>query len=117
MRCLVASKILKEELELKSKSQKEELGLPEIDDTENGKWKTLYEEENECRVFLLPSFLKLIVYLKKNKRNFSIIFRTFGDDAENIKIEFNNFCDGLHPCYSGKNKTPLFKLNGQKSRD
>jgi len=58
-----------------------------------------------------------LLYLKKNKKDFSIIFRTFGSDSENIKLEFNNFCDGLHPCYSGKNKTPSIKMNGQKCRD
>lgn len=98
MRSLLASKILKEELELKSKLQKDELGITEIDNSELGKWKSLYEEEKDCMVFLLPSFLKLLVYLRKNKRDFSIVFRTFGSDGEKIKIEFNNLCDGLHPC-------------------
>jgi len=56
--------------------------------------------------------------LKKQKKNFAIIFRTFGSDYENIELEFNRFCNGTHPMYDGNNGTILVKFNGtDKTKD
>ena len=42
------------------------------------------------------------------------MFRTFGDDLDKIIWEFNQFCGGQHPCFSGRNGTPLVKFDGSK---
>lgn len=31
-----------------------------------------------------------------------------------VEWEFNRFCNGQHPCYSGRNGTPLIKFDGSK---
>lgn len=54
------------------------------------------------------------MYLKKAKRDFAVIFRTFGSDLDNLIWEFNKFCSGEHPCFNGKNGTLLVKFDGSK---
>lgn len=69
----------------------------------------------EGKYHLIPSFFRTLIYLKKQKREFSVCFRTFEvDDLPKIKWEFNQFCAGLHPCYSGRNGTPHVKFDGSK---
>ena len=68
----------------------------------------------EGKYHLIPSFFRTLIYLKKNKREFAIAFRTFGNDLEKVTWEFNRFCNGQHPCYSGRNGTPLIKFDGSK---
>ena len=68
----------------------------------------------EGKFHLIPSFFRTLIFLKKQKREFSICFRTFGKDLKNIVWEFNQFCGGQHPCYSGRNGTPLIKFDGSK---
>jgi hypothetical protein len=68
----------------------------------------------EGKYHLIPSFFRTLIFLKKNKREFCINFRTFGDDLEKVVWEFNRFCNGQHPCYSGRNGTPLIKFDGSK---
>ena len=68
----------------------------------------------EGRYFLIPSFFRLLIFLKKSKREFSIVFRTFGLDLKSVVYEFNKFASGEHPCYSGKGGTPLVKFDGSK---
>jgi hypothetical protein len=63
---------------------------------------------------LIPSFFRTLIYLKKSKREFSIVFRTFGSDLSNVVFEFNKFCEGSHPCYNGRGGTPLVKFDGSK---
>ena len=41
-------------------------------------------------------------------------FRTFGKDLPLVVWEFNQFCSGNHPCYSGRNGTHLIKFDGSK---
>lgn len=53
-----------------------------------------------------------MIALRDAKRDFSIVFRTFGDDLKSIIREFNAFCTGEHPCFNGKNNTPLVKFDG-----
>ena len=50
---------------------------------------------------LIPSFYKTIMTLVEQKRNFKIVFRTFGEDLEYVTKEFNDFCEGKHPSYPG----------------
>lgn len=57
-------------------------------------------------VFLIPSFLRLLVYLKCERRSFTICFRTFGDDLPMIASELNKFCEGKHPLWPG------FRMDG-----
>lgn len=41
------------------------------------------------KYYLVPSFFKLIEKLKKAKREFVIVFRSFGSDIKNAISEFN----------------------------
>ena len=53
------------------------------------------------QVFLLPSFFELVKHLSAEKRDFAIVFRTFGSDLPEIAAEFNLFCAGEHPLHPG----------------
>lgn len=68
----------------------------------------------EGKYHLIPSFFRMLIYLKKAKREFAIVFRTFGEDLNNVVFEFNKFCNGEHPCYNGRGGTPLVKFDGSK---
>ncbi|KAK9905768.1 hypothetical protein WJX75_005992 [Coccomyxa subellipsoidea] len=48
---------------------------------------------------ILPSFFNLLKHLQAQKRDFSIIFRTFGADILEVVDEMNMFATGQHPCY------------------
>ena len=52
--------------------------------------------------------------LKKLKKEFAVVFRSFGKDHESIIREFNQFCQGEHPCFNGRNNTPTAKFDGSK---
>jgi hypothetical protein len=41
------------------------------------------------------------------------VFRSFGQELPDIIWEFNQFCQGLHPCFNGNNCT-LAKFDGSK---
>jgi len=69
----------------------------------------------EGKYHLIPSFFRTLIYLKKAKKEFSLVFRTFGDDLNNVIFEFNKFCNGEHPCYSGRGGTPQVKFDGGKN--
>ena len=58
----------------------------------------------------------MIMYLKKKKEEFSIVFRSFGHELDAAIYEFNKFCSGEHPCYNGRNNTPLVKIDGSKNQ-
>ena len=45
----------------------------------------------EGKFHLIPSFFRTCVFNKKQKREFSIIFRSFGEDLDKIVWEFNQF--------------------------
>lgn len=68
----------------------------------------------EGKYHLIPAFFRLLIFLKKQKREFAVCFRTFGKDLRNVIWEFNQFCIGNHPCFSGRNGTPLIKFDGSK---
>lgn len=48
-------------------------------------------------VRIIPAFFHLLLALKRDKRPFTLCFRTFGEDLENIITELNAFCEGTHP--------------------
>jgi len=66
----------------------------------------------EGKWHLIPSFFRTMICLKKQKKDFHIAFRTFGDDLQDIIYEFNSFCSGTHPCFNGQNGSPLIKFDG-----
>ena len=74
------------------------------------RWQSLF---TEGRVNIVPSFFKLLNGLKKAKREFSIVFRSFGQELPDIIWEFNKFCNGEHPCYNGQ-QCSLVKFDGSK---
>jgi hypothetical protein len=63
---------------------------------------------------MIPSFFRTLQYLNLAKRDYAIVFRTFGKDLENVVWEFNKYCSGEHICYNGKNGTPKIKSDGQQ---
>ena len=76
--------------------------------------KFMMEMFGEGKYHLIPSFFRTLIFLKKQKREFSVCFRTFGNDLKKVVWEFNQFCGGNHPCFSGRNGTPLIKFDGTK---
>jgi len=48
---------------------------------------------------VLPSFFNLLLHLQKEKREFSLTFRTFGTELEQVAMELNMFCNGHHPLF------------------
>eukprot|EP00897_Mesotaenium_endlicherianum_P002552 jgi/Mesen1/2324/ME000155S01417 len=62
-------------------------------------------------VVLLPSFFELLRHLAAQRRDFAVVFRTFGTDLPEIAAELNLFCRGLHPFHPG------VKLDGSDGRN
>jgi hypothetical protein len=96
-----------EEEESKQKKPEEEKGNEEV--------KIMMAMFGEGKHHLIPSFFRTLIALKKAKREFAVVFRTFGDDLNNVVFEFNKFCNGDHPCYSGRGGTPQVKFEGGKN--
>lgn len=70
------------------------------------------------RFRIIPSFLNFVTFLVKENRDFNVVFRGFGTVLEEVKKEWNIYCEGKHPCFCGQNKTKIVLLNGMKnSRD
>jgi len=70
------------------------------------------------RLRIIPSFLNFVTHLVKENRDFQIVFRGFGTGLDDVRKEWNLYCEGEHPCFCGQNKTRKVLLNGQKdSRD
>ncbi|CAJ1358381.1 unnamed protein product [Effrenium voratum] len=51
-------------------------------------------------IMMFPAVFHLVAALQRAKRKFAILFRSFGADHENIKQEWNSFCEMRHPLYS-----------------
>lgn len=66
------------------------------------------------KYYLIPSFFRTILYLKKTKREFAIVFHTFDQDLPRVIKEFNYFCQGNHPCFNGRNGMPSAKFDNSK---
>lgn len=62
---------------------------------------------------ILPHFFKLMISLRKQKKEFAIILHSKEARPELI-AEFNLFCKGEHPLYNGKNGTPPVRFDGSK---
>ena len=106
------------ELELE---QAEEMKQPqEPPENETQKDAAVIEEEKVKELFrgarfnIIPSFFKTLSFLRKSKREFAIVFRTFGQDLDDVILEFNRFCEGKHPCFNGKGGNPLVRFDGNK---
>ena len=92
-------------------AKEDEGGAEKLTDDE----KKLLTMFGEGKYHLIPSFWRTLIYLKKQRREFSICFRTYGQDLPLVNWEFNQFCIGNHPCFSGRNGTPLIKFDGSKN--
>lgn len=55
-------------------------------------------------IYIFHSLFRVMLELQKKNRIFTIIFRTFGHDYDDVIKEFNSFCEGGHPVFSGKNE-------------
>ena len=75
----------------------------------------LRELYGEGRYHMIPSFFRTLMYLKKNKQEFAVVFRTFGNDLKNVVHEFDKFARGEHPCFNGRNGMPIVKMDGAKA--
>lgn len=60
--------------------------------------------------FLLRSFFELLLHLQRTRRDFGIVFRTFGTDSFEVATELNLFCAGQHPLYKGLRMDGAFGL-------
>ena len=69
-------------------------------------YKDLYENDF---IFLFPSLFRTMIELQSQNRIFTIIFRTFGLDFNEVSKEFNDFCEGKHPLY----KNPKINFDGK----
>jgi hypothetical protein len=84
----------------------------ELEDDRKVKFRYIFK--NSYHKIILP-FFAMMNSLKKAKREYSIIFRFFGHEDEDIEefvYEFNNFCDGFHPRFCGNHNFPLIKFDG-----
>ena len=80
----------------------------------NNERKMQRELYSEGRYHLIPGFFRTMMYLKKQKQEFAVTFRTFGEDLDNTLYEFDKFCKGEHPCFNGRNSMPSVKMDGAK---
>jgi hypothetical protein len=60
------------------------LGKEEIEIIED-----LRDNFEDGNYYIVPGFFRMLMTLQKQKRNFSIIFRTYGEDLPKIVKEFN----------------------------
>jgi hypothetical protein len=63
---------------------------------------------------LLPGFFKLILGLRKAKREFAIVIKGGKEGHQDVIEELNLFFGGEHPLYNGKNGTTVVKWDGSK---
>jgi hypothetical protein len=56
---------------------------------------------------IFPAFYQLIVDLETKGRDYTIVFRTFGEDFEDIKEDFNKFVMGRHRLFPNFNNDAL----------
>ena len=56
----------------------------------------------------------MMMYMKKQKREFAVVFNSFGEDLDNTVAEWNKFCEGDHPCYNGRSGGAHIKFDGSK---
>lgn len=81
----------------------------------NSKYSPFYKElYKNGYIFIFPSLFRLMIELRNDNREFTIIFRTFGHDFYNVIKEYNSFCEGEHPIFEGEEneKYPRKYFNG-----
>ena len=81
---------------------------------ENSKYPSLFKTlfENNY-IYMFYSFFHLMIELQRKNRSFANIFRTFGYDFDDVIKEFNSFCEGNHPAFTGENeKRPKIFFDG-----
>ena len=72
---------------------------------DNSKYPSFYKELfKNGYIYIFHSLYRLMLELQKKNRIFTIIFRTFGYDYNDIIKEFNSFCEGGHPVFCGQNE-------------
>jgi Dpy-30 motif len=64
-------------------------------------------------VTLFPSFVNLLQTLTEQNRPFSIILHGTEAETDAAFDELSVLCEGVHPCYSGNNKTARFQYTGE----
>ena len=94
-----------------NEGDKEDESKIKIEETDEEKLVKLFENQ---KYHLLPSFFKTLIFLKKNKREFSIVIRGEEEFLKPVIFEFNKFCVGEHPCFWGRSGTPTIKFDGSK---
>ena len=65
---------------------------------------------------LLPSFVNLLQTFADQRRNFCLVLHGSPEDAETALDEIRTLCQGIHPSYSGNNKTNKFQMPGELLR-
>lgn len=75
-----------------------------------------YADGSDVRI--IPAFFELLLWLKREKRSFSICFRTFGEDLGDVADELTSFCEGRHPlfpnvCMDGSDGEPDYRFSVQ----
>ncbi|KAK2149137.1 hypothetical protein LSH36_465g01032 [Paralvinella palmiformis] len=58
---------------------------------------TMKGKDGKLYHYILPSFYRLIEHLHQNKRDFSIVIRTYGLDAPNVLQSMTRTLEGQHP--------------------
>ncbi len=56
---------------------------------------------------IYKSFFKLLMFFRKSKIEFAVVFHSYHQDYELISKEFNYFVQGKHPLYNGYDENPL----------
>ncbi|ESO83680.1 hypothetical protein LOTGIDRAFT_169160 [Lottia gigantea] len=91
------------------------------------KWDHEYDESRDQKLtmsgldgkryhYVIPSFYKLIHFLKSKHRDFSIILRTYGLDAPNVLESMAYGLKGNHPGFSQSLNIPIHKRTGNIRR-
>lgn len=114
-KCLTLPKVISEEIGV-SKDDEDRESNPDdkpAADEDAEDLKVMQRVFKGGRMFLIPSFYRMILALRKAKREFAIIFHTFEDELPDVIDEFNLFCKGVHPLYNGKHGNPLVRFDGK----
>lgn len=85
------------------------------EENKNEERNNLSELFSEGKAFILPVFFKTVLALKKAKKEFAIVFRSFDSNLADVVYEFNKFCNCEHPCYNGRNNLPIARFDGSKN--
>lgn len=85
-----------------------------IDKINNGETLDLFSDlYRNGHYFVFLSLFISMIKLQQDNRDFAIIFRSFGRDTEKVLEEFNAFCRGQHPMFTGEEgKFPKVYFDG-----